>query len=142
MLRLTDFKLPVGHSDEALGAAILKKLRVAAADLLSFKVVRRGQDARKKHNVLYVYTVDAEVADEAAVLARLKDSHVRRAPDMDYKFVARAPENFTRPLVIGAGPSGLFAALVLAQWDLPPSSWSAAKTCAPAPRTPGACGGE
>jgi uncharacterized FAD-dependent dehydrogenase len=120
MLRLTELKLPLGHSDEALRAAIVKKLRIAASALVDFRVVRRGQDARKKPNILYVYTIDAAIADEAAVLARLNDPHVKPAPDTQYKFVARAPEKFARPLVIGAGPCGLFAALILAQMGFAP----------------------
>jgi uncharacterized FAD-dependent dehydrogenase len=70
--------------------------------------------------VLYVYTVDAAVKDEATLLAQLKDPHVRLAPDTEYKFVAQAPKNFVRPLVIGAGPCGLFAALILAQMGFRP----------------------
>jgi uncharacterized FAD-dependent dehydrogenase len=125
MLRLTELKLPLGHSDEALRAAIVKKLRIAAGALGDFNVVRRGQDARKKPNILYVYTIDATVADEVDVLARLKDPHVKPAPDTDYKFVAQAPahldqSSFERPLVIGAGPCGLFAALLLAQMGFRP----------------------
>jgi uncharacterized FAD-dependent dehydrogenase len=120
MLRLTELKLPLGHSDAALRAAIVKTLRITVDALGDFNVVRRGQDARKKSNILYVYTVDATVTDEAAVLARLNDPHVRLAPDTDYKFVAQAPEEFTRPLVIGAGPCGLFAALLLAQMGFRP----------------------
>src|ERR1700744_6518232 len=115
MLRLTELKLPVGHSEQELTTAILKLLGVPRDALLSFTVVRRGQDARKKPRVLYVYTIDAEVKDEAVLLARLKDRHVRPAPDTDYKFVATAPKDFIRPLVVGAGPCGLFAALILAQ---------------------------
>jgi uncharacterized FAD-dependent dehydrogenase len=115
MLRLTELKLPVGHSEQDLTAAILKKLGIPRAALKDFTVVRRGQDARKKPNIFHVYTIDAEVTDEAAVLARLKDRNVAPAPDTDYKFVATAPAKFTRPLVIGAGPCGLFAALILAQ---------------------------
>ena len=115
MLRLTEIKLPLGHSEATLRAAILKKLGIPAAALADFTVVRRGQDARKKPTVFYVYTIDAALTDEAAVLARSKDPHVRSAPDTEYKFVARAPEHFQRPLVIGAGPCGLFAALILAQ---------------------------
>ena len=120
MLRLTELKLPLGHSEAALKAAILKKLQIAPDALIDFIIVRRGHDARKKPNVLYVYTIDASVKDEAAVLARSKDNHVRQAPDTEYKFVARAPENFVRPLVIGAGPCGLFAALILAQMGFAP----------------------
>ena len=118
MLRLTDLRLPLDHGSAALKAAILKKLGVPA--LADFTVVKRGLDARKKSKIVYVYTIDVAVADDDAVLARLKDPHVRRAPDMEYKFVARAPERFTRPLVIGAGPCGLFAGLVLAQMGFAP----------------------
>jgi len=120
MLRLTELKLPLGHTDEALRAAIVKKLRIAAGALGEFQVVRRGQDARKKPNILYVYTIDAALTDEAGVLARLNDPHVKQAPDTEYKFLARAPESFERPLVVGAGPCGLFASLLLAQMGFRP----------------------
>src|SRR6201996_6259703 len=120
MLRITELRLPLDHAPDALRAAILAKLKIAPAALEDFTVVKRGHDARKKPRIFYVYTVDAVVKDEAALLARTKDPHVRPAPDMEYKFVARAPENFVRPLVIGAGPCGLFAALVLAQMGFKP----------------------
>jgi len=118
MLRITDLRLPIDHAPEALRAAIAAKLKPAAIE--DFTVIKRGQDARKKPKIFYVYTVDVAVKDEDAVLARLNDSHVRLAPDTVYKFVARAPEKFQRPLVIGAGPCGLFAALVLAQMGFRP----------------------
>ena len=120
MLRLTELKPPLGHSEAALTAAIAKKLRIPPGELGRFKVVRRGQDARKKPAILYVYTIDVEVADETALLARLKDPHVKPAPDTEYRFVTKAPERFMRPLVIGAGPCGLFAALILAQMGFRP----------------------
>ena len=94
MLRLTDIKLPLNHPPEALKAAILKLLKIGPAALLHFTVVKRGHDARKKANILSVYTVDAQVADEPSLLARLKDPHVRPAPDMAYKFVARRAQAF------------------------------------------------
>ena len=118
MLRITDLRLPIDHSPDALRAAIAAKLKLAAIE--SFTVVKRGQDARKKPKIFYVYTVDVAVKDEEALLARLNDGHVRLAPDTTYKFVARAPEKFQRPLVIGAGPCGLFAALILAQMGFRP----------------------
>ena len=104
----------------ALPAAIAAKLKIAPAALENFTVIKRGQDARKKSKIFYVYTVDVTVAGEAAILAKRNDPHIRLAPDTEYKFVARAPEDFVRPLVIGAGPCGLFAALVLAQMGFRP----------------------
>jgi uncharacterized FAD-dependent dehydrogenase len=122
MLRLSEIKLPLDHAPEALRAAILQKLGVADAELLSVQLFKRAYDARKKHALLWVYSVDVTVADEAAVFKRLKnDARVVIAPDMDYQFVARADTPpATRPVVIGFGPCGIFAALVLAQMGLRP----------------------
>ena len=119
MLRVAEIRLPVGHAPDLLKRAILKKLDIPAGNLTGFTVVKRGHDARKKSAIVHVYTLDVDVADEAAILAR-NLPHVRLAPDTDYKFVAKAPEQFDRPLVIGAGPCGLFAALVLAQMGFRP----------------------
>ena len=122
MLRITEIRLPLDHGPEALKSAVLKALRIAPTALKRFSVFKRGHDARKKSAIVYVYTVDAEVADEAAVLKKLeRDPHVQRTPDMEYKFVARAPEDLkARPVVIGAGPCGLFAGLILAQMGFRP----------------------
>jgi len=120
MLRITDIRLPIDHSPDALREAICRKLKIAAVTLEIFTVVKRGHDARKKPKIFYVYTVDVAVRDQDETMARLKDPHVKIAPDTEYKFVARAPEQFNRPLVIGAGPCGLFAALVLAQMGFRP----------------------
>ena len=121
MLRVSELKLPLGHAPEALREAVLARLSIPDSELISFAVVRRAHDARKKSAVLMVYSVDAEVADEAGVLARLGASaQVRAAPDTAYRPVARAPAAFVRPVVIGAGPCGLFAGLVLAQMGLRP----------------------
>jgi uncharacterized FAD-dependent dehydrogenase len=117
MLRVSEIKLPLDHRPERLTSALLKKLRVSAKELASFTVFKRGVDARKKSAILYVYIVDAEVADEADVLRRVKnDPHVTSTPNLEYPGATRAPSApFLRPVVIGAGPCGLFASLILAQ---------------------------
>ena len=121
MLRISQIKLPLDHPPGALKSAILKRLRIPAEALLNMAVFKRAHDARNKSAIAYIYTVDVTVKDEAAVLRHFaKDVNVQPAPDMDYKLVARAPEHFKRPLVIGAGPCGLFAALVLAQMGFRP----------------------
>ncbi|HEY4943229.1 MAG TPA: NAD(P)/FAD-dependent oxidoreductase [Rhizomicrobium sp.] len=122
MLRLTEIKLPLDHGPEALKPAILKRLGLPAGDLESFAVFKRGYDARRKNAILFVYSLDVAVKNEAAVLKRFaRDPHVQPAPDIAYRFVAKAPQTpFQRPVVIGAGPCGLFAGLILAQMGFRP----------------------
>jgi uncharacterized FAD-dependent dehydrogenase len=122
VLRLTEIKLPLDHPAEAIAEAALARLKIPAGDLLSCKIFRRAHDARKKSNIHLVYTLDVEVKNEAAVLKRFaKDAHIKPTPDMEYRFVTRAPEKLAkRPIVIGAGPCGLFAALILAQMGFRP----------------------
>ena len=126
MIRLTELRLPLDHAEPALRAAVVARLGVPDADLCSFSVFRRAVDARRKSAVMLTYTVDCEVRDEAAVLsARQGDPHVKPAPDTTYRFIGHAPADFhargrPRPIVIGFGPCGIFAALVLAQMGLRP----------------------
>jgi len=123
MLRLTEIKLPLGHPPEALRAAIRERLDVADGEIVDFAISRRANDARRKSAILMVYSVDVTLRDEATVLRRFAGNHqVQPSPDTEYRFVARAPAyyNGPRPIVVGAGPCGLLAALVLAQMGLRP----------------------
>lgn len=122
MLRLTEIKLLLDHPPEAIRKAALEKLRIKSDDLISLKIFRRAHDARKRNSIALIYTLDLEVKNEAAILQRFaNDKDVKPTPDLEYKFIARAPDNLKqRPLVIGAGPCGLFAALVLAQMGFRP----------------------
>ena len=123
MLRISDLKLSLHHAEEELPAAIRKRLKITPRDLIRYTVARRGNDARDKSDIQLVYTVDVNLKNEDAVLARFKrDRNVERAPNTAYKFVAKAPEGRTglRPVVVGAGPCGLFAGLILAQMGFRP----------------------
>jgi len=122
LIRITELSLPLDHPGDALRKAIVRRLGIADADLLDFTVFRRGYDARRKGAISFVYTIDLQVRDEAAVLSRLRqDRHVGPAPDTRYRYVARAPEGLReRPVIVGFGPCGLFAALVLAQMGFRP----------------------
>lgn len=135
-----------GHTEAEIRAAVIKKLAINAADLLEFAIFKRGVDARKASAILLVYSLDVKVNGEAKVLAKLsRDPHVKPAPDTSYKFVIPAPSPLQvkgvqltstlpspfkgegqgggkkhRPIVIGLGPAGLFAALILAQSGFKP----------------------
>ena len=115
MLRLTDVHLPLDHPEQALKEAVLDRLGIVADHLRGLHIFRRAFDARKKSAIQLVYTVDVEVDDEPALLLR-RVPKLGPTPDLSYQFVAQAPARAgLRPVVIGFGPCGLFAALILAQ---------------------------
>ncbi len=125
MLRLTDIQLPLHNTQAYLKNAILKLLKIDSDDLLNFDIFKRSYDARKKTAIVLIYTVDVTVQDDDALLHRVKDiqgqAKVGKTPDTSYKFVGQANKvDFPRPVVIGFGPCGLFAALILAQMGYRP----------------------
>ena len=122
MLRLTEVKLPLDHPASAIKDAILARLGIAEPELLKFSIARRGYDARRKSDIRLVYSLDAEVAEEAEILRRVgHDKHVAPAPDTAYRHLAHAPQELAeRPVVIGTGPCGLFAGLLLAEMGFHP----------------------
>ena len=142
MLRLTELKLPLDHDEGALRAAVLHRLALAPDDLISFRIWRRSWDARKRSDIQLIYTIDVEVRNDQAILKRFKGDHnIGPAPDTNYQPVAKAPAAMTsRPIVIGTGPCGCSRAWSWPRWAFGRSSWSAARSCASAPRTPGASG--
>lgn len=122
MLRISQIKLPVSHTEADLENEIGKRLRLTGRDLKGYSIYKRSYDARKKDNVLFVYSVDADVNNENRIISNLKKySGVSVSPDMDYKFNLKADEKLTeRPIVVGTGPCGLFAGFILAQLGFRP----------------------
>ena len=128
MLRLNDIKLPLDHAEADLAPAVIERLGIAPSDLLTLDIYKRSYDARNKQQVFLIYQIDVTLSGEVegALLANPKTtSLVRLTPNTDYQFVAAAPSTFPqpqqqRPLVIGFGPCGLLAALLLAQMGLKP----------------------
>ena len=123
MIRINELQLPLDHPAEALRQAIVTRLKISDTELLDFTVFKRSYDARKKNSeITFVYIIDVSVTDEAKVLERLADDrNIRVSPDTGYYPVGQAPEGLSeRPLVIGFGPCGLFAALTLAHMGFKP----------------------
>ncbi|MFK0570390.1 NAD(P)/FAD-dependent oxidoreductase [Endozoicomonas sp.] len=128
MLRLNEIKLPLDHTDDELTKAVIQKLMIQPEELLDLSTFKRSYDARKKSNIMLIYQLDVELTDSAekTVLENFAGkSFVRVSPDTSYRFVAQADSHFPvgdqqRPVIIGFGPCGILAALILAQMGLKP----------------------
>ena len=117
MPRLTELRLPIDHTDEALTAKIRTLLELDENAPLVWAIARRAYDARRKDNIQLVYTIDVTTPEQIPVGV----PHAGPIPDAGYQPVARAPARIiSRPVVIGTGPCGLFAALVLAEMGFRP----------------------
>lgn len=112
MLRMTNLAAPLDFTEESLRQLILQKLKVGAEQLIAWKISRRSIDARNKNDVHFVLSVDLKLKNEQAALR-----HGKNLSPIAPERPARTPEaRFERPpLVVGAGPAGLFAALTLAR---------------------------
>ena len=129
MLRLTEIKLPLDHAEDDLRAAILSRLGIASDALVRYTIFRRAVDARKRSAIHLIYTLDVEITDEVVVQREYKNNNKNKylaiTPDTGYIFVTHAPQGIARsskqrPVVIGSGPCGLFAGLLLAQMGFRP----------------------
>ncbi len=128
MLRLTDIQLPLDHTQDDLRQKVADTLALQTDDILAISVYKRSHDARKKNQIRLIYQLDVTLAPEAQ--ARLQQqgsgqSRITPTPDMEYHLIARASPDFPvagqlRPVVVGFGPAGILAALLLAQMGLKP----------------------
>ena len=122
MIRLHELRLPLEHAPEALPSAVARRLGIAPAAIRELRVFKRSHDARKKNALMFIYTVDVHTDDEPRLLDQFADDpKIGRSPDMQYHFVAQAPAVLPhRPVIVGFGPAGIFAALLLAQMGFRP----------------------
>ena len=122
MIRITELRLPIDHSAEDLVKKIIQRLKLNESAPPEFTVFKRSYDAWKNVGLAFIYTVDVAVSDEQAILKTFTgDQQIRLTPDTRYHFVTQAlQDNAERPVVIGFGPCGIFAALVLAQMGFKP----------------------
>lgn len=121
MLRLSQIKLSLDHTEADLVNAISKYLAINTNDIVSYTIYKRSYDARRSA-MLLTYILDISLRNESKILSKFKrDSNVILAPDMSYSYIATAPKNLSeRPIVVGFGPCGIFAGLILAQMGFRP----------------------
>lgn len=128
MLRITNIKLPLDHSSSAIKEEVIHVLQLQESELIGLSVFKRSHDARKGNLIFLIYSLDIELTAEAEArcLAQFAGKgSVKPSPDMQYKFVTEKLTNFPqaeqqRPVIIGFGPCGILAALLLAQMGLKP----------------------
>lgn len=124
MIRLSELKLPLDHADTALTALILQTLGIAHTELKTYTLYKRSYDARKQ-KLLLVYIVDVELTNplqaQHVLHTHAGNPHIKPSPNMQYTLPAHTVHaRAIRPVVVGFGPCGIFAALILAQMGLKP----------------------
>ncbi|MGL5434140.1 MAG: NAD(P)/FAD-dependent oxidoreductase [Lachnospiraceae bacterium] len=116
MIRLRQIKLPVTHTQEALEKKICKLLRITPKEILSYQIRKQSLDARKKPDLFYSYIIDVKTAQEAAVVHKAKHPDIILHQEPPYRFPQQGTEQLKhQPVIIGAGPAGLFCGLLLAR---------------------------
>ncbi len=118
MLRITNIKMPVKHNINDLKAVVCKLYKILKSEILSFEIAGQAIDARNKNNVIYVYSVDVELVNEKKYEGI---KNVREIEKKIYKIeILENIKTEKRPVVVGTGPSGVFAGLILAEAGLKP----------------------
>jgi uncharacterized FAD-dependent dehydrogenase len=121
MIRISDIKLDINQSQSDIKPAICRRLRIDESDLLSYNIYKQSVDARKRNKIYFVYTVDVELREEEQIWAKLNDKKIRKTPDLEYNYVNKGSQTLENPpIIVGTGPAGLFAGLMLAQMGYSP----------------------
>ena len=115
MIRITQLKLPITHTEEQLHRKIAKTLRLGNQPF-TYEIRKQSLDARHKEDKKFVYTVDIKVDNESRVLKKVHDKNIMLTAERKYHFPTPGSETLShRPVVIGSGPAGLFCAWYLAK---------------------------
>ncbi|MFO7888094.1 MAG: NAD(P)/FAD-dependent oxidoreductase [Eubacteriales bacterium] len=123
MIRISNIRIDISskNKEKIIEKEILKKLKIKDSDLISWKINKKSIDARRKNRIIYQYSVAVEVKDEVSVLEKSKKGKVSKISEKEYKINIRDISMKDKsPIIIGAGPAGLFCALILAEYNLKP----------------------
>ncbi len=120
MIRVSELKLPIEGSQRALEKKLAKVLRVPVEEIKGYRIFKRSLDARKKDNIHYAYVVDVEVKNEKKILEKNRDKNISKTPDLAYRMMKGQTMPAKRPVVVGFGPAGMFAGVLLAEMGLCP----------------------
>ena len=115
-IRINNIALSIDENKDLLLNKVVKKLKVSNDEIKNFKIIKESLDARKKHDIKYVYCVEVEHDNEEKIVKKIKDKDVRletKSYDAEIEFGNK--ELKSRPIVVGFGPAGIFAALLLAE---------------------------
>ncbi len=116
MIRISQLKLEVLHTEKQLVLKICKILGIHKDMLKNYQIQKMSIDARKKPQIFYIYVIDVEVSDEKQILSKIKDNNVQPVSNKPYAFTCAGVKSFSnRPVIIGSGPAGLFCAYMLSQ---------------------------
>ena len=118
MIRIRQIKVPI--KSDALKESICKKLNINSNELISFSIHKKSIDARKKDNIYYVYEIDANIQNEELFLKKNKNNDIFKTPDEAFKITEFGNKPFNQIVIVGSGPSGLFASYILSEYGYKP----------------------
>ncbi|MEY8352181.1 FAD-dependent protein [Lachnospiraceae bacterium 54-53] len=114
MIRINQLKLPLDHTEEDLRAKAARALKIPVNEIHSVKIIKQSVDARKKEDIHFTCSVDVKTSKEESVVHKARNAGITMAEKKDYRFPKPGTEKLSgRPVIIGAGPAGLFCAVML-----------------------------
>ena len=120
MIRVKNIKLRYGESKNSILEKACKKLKIKTESVIEYNIFKESLDVRKKEDIFYIYTVDLKVKNENSVIKHIKNPDIQKAEYTKYEYPKLEKEPKDRPIIVGFGPAGMFAGLILSQMGLKP----------------------